>query len=146
MTRVFRAKKKHFGTTWNRTIVRDIERRKKNGNHVTEIRYIKYHNVLGKTIVLLRKEADFGRGKVVFIIMHYVLTEIISFEKARGFNIYAPDKKNGGGKRKKTESHGKFSFVSSLNHVLETRFGNALNNLFSFYQSLFFFFSTTMRR
>lgn len=42
-------------------------------------------------------------------------------------------------KEKKTESHGKFSFVSSLNHVLETRFGNALNNLFSFYQSLFFF-------
>jgi len=41
-------------------------------------------------------------------------------------------------KEKKTESHGKFSFVSSLNHVLETRFGNALNNLFSFYQSLFF--------
>jgi len=47
-------------------------------------------------------------------------------------------------KEKKTESHGKFSFVSSLNHVLETRFGNALNNLFSFYQSLFFL--TTMRR
>lgn len=122
MTRVFRAKKKHFGTTWNRIDRKRYRTQEKNGNHVTEIRYIKYHNVLGKTIVLLRKEADFGRGKVVFIIMHYVLTEIISFEKARGFNIYAPDKKKmAEEKEKKTESHGKFSFVSSLNHVLETR-------------------------